>query len=60
MRCYDIQDAEVGRVHIPGCIGCAVYGHRACTCPPKPRRNDVEKRLDRLEKQMDEILRRLP
>lgn len=19
-------------VHIPGCYGCAVYGHRRCTC----------------------------
>lgn len=31
-RCYVSQG-----IHIPGCIGCAVYGHRACTCPHRPR-----------------------
>jgi hypothetical protein len=59
MRCHNITDPEVGVVHIPGCMGCAVYGHRGCTCPAKPRRNDVEKRLDALEKQLSELTAKL-
>lgn len=27
-RCYSYQGT-----HIPGCWGCAVYGHARCTCP---------------------------
>lgn len=49
MRCHDIPDAELGRIHIPGCMGCAVYGHEQCTCPPRPRRVDLEARVDKLE-----------
>ena len=28
MRCYTMRNG----IHIPGCIGCAVYDHRHCTC----------------------------
>jgi len=44
-------------VHIPGCMGCAVYGHRGCTCH-EFRKSDYEKlldRLDRLEKLLDRL-----
>ena len=42
----------VDGVHIPGCMGCAVYGHRGCTCPPyslDDRLAKIERRLKRLE-----------
>ncbi len=57
MRCHDIYDKEVGRVHIPGCMGCAVYGHKAgCTCPAKPKHDATAERLDALEANVREIL----
>lgn len=33
MKCHTYRG-----VHIPGCWGCAVYGHRRCHCPPAARR----------------------
>lgn len=33
--CYTIQSGRDRGVHIPGCMGCAVFGHYACTCPGK-------------------------
>jgi len=38
-------------VHIPGCMGCAAMGHEHCTCDPAPRiaKDDLERRLERLE-----------
>jgi len=41
-------------VHIPGCMGCAVYGHRlGCTCRPRSVDDEIEKlsrRLERIER----------
>lgn len=38
--CYDLPVEADGflffehtMIHIPGCMGCAVYGHERCTCP---------------------------
>lgn len=53
--CYWIRDRELGRVHIPGCMGAAVYGPRGCTCGVKRRRQAIEERLARLERRLDEI-----
>ena len=30
-------------VHIPGCMGCAVYGHAGCTCPPRDRKTEIDR-----------------
>ena len=57
-RCHYVFDREVGRLHIPGCMGAAVYGPRGCTCPPKPRKADMD-RIDRLEERLEKLERRL-
>ena len=43
-RCYRSQG-----YHIPGCYGCAVYGHHRCTCPPTDSPSLVA-RIERLER----------
>ena len=49
MRCHTWQG-----VHIPGCMGCAVYGHKhGCTCPPKANT------LERMAAQLDELRERI-
>jgi len=43
----------VDGVHIPGCMGCAVYGHERCTCPsPRERKADLEYRIAALERRL--------
>ena len=44
MGCY-----TVGGVHIPGCIGCAVYGHGCCTCTRKSRDEEVADLADKVQ-----------
>ncbi len=47
-------------VHIPGCMGCAVYGHSGCTCR-EMKKTDYEKlleRFERLEKRVAKLERR--
>lgn len=57
-RCRWIRDPEIGRWHLPGCMGGAVYGPAQCTCsrPIKPSRaasiDDLERRVERLERQV--------
>lgn len=47
-RCRTIKG-----VHIPGCMGCAVYGHERCTCPkPVERRKDADARISALERRL--------
>lgn len=36
--------------HIPGCMGCAVFGHERCTCGPPDREDSLEMRIKRLER----------
>lgn len=31
-RCYWYMDDDLGKLHIPGCAGAAVYGPSGCTC----------------------------
>lgn len=45
-------------VHIPGCMGCAVYGHSRCTCSPKTP-PDVFDRLEKLERKIAKLERLL-
>jgi len=41
-------------VHIPGCIGCAWFGHsRGCTCQPKD--DETEARLLRIERAIEKL-----
>lgn len=44
MGCY-----TTGGVHIPGCIGCAVYGHHRCTCTRKSRDEEVANLTDKVQ-----------
>ena len=51
MKCKTIDG-----IHLPGCMGCAVYGHRlGCTCSDGKTRGEdsdasIEARLSRLER----------
>ncbi len=49
-RCHTYRGA-----HIPGCMGCAVYGHHRCTCKSSStalldRMQKLERRVARLER----------
>lgn len=55
-RCQFKNDPEIGRYHLPGCIGGAVYGPNGCTCGPMDRApkessliKDLERRIAALE-----------
>lgn len=47
--CYNYKG-----VHIPGCIGCAVYGHERCTCV-SPRREILIAKMNMLERRIAEL-----
>lgn len=50
----EIPCRTVDGVHIPGCMGCAVYGHRiGCTCTPR----SVADRMTKLELRVAELTR---
>lgn len=50
-RCRTIKG-----VHIPGCMGGAVYGHSGCTCPsPSERKKDLDQRVKGLEYRLSEL-----
>ena len=53
--CYDWKG-----VHIPGCMGCAVYGHSGCTCRAMKKDDMVEllDRISRLEKRVRKLEKR--
>lgn len=59
MACRWIKDAKApgGRFHVPGCMGCAVYGLPGCTCTPVSRRRETEDRLARLEEKVKKLER---
>lgn len=61
MRCHYIYDEQAGKVHIPGCMGSAVYGPRRCTCYPiktKPEAaNKKDQHIKDLEKQNAQLWR---
>ena len=48
-RCYTYKG-----VHIPGCWGCVIRGHSACTCR-SPKQEDVISRMDMLERRIAEL-----
>lgn len=59
-------------VHIPGCIGCAWFGHGRCTCPPRYRSTEnadqpgedrmalLEERLEKLQRLVVDLVERVP
>lgn len=47
--CRWIKDAQLGRIHIPGCMGAAVYGPGDCTCNIRRKRKELEDRIVQLE-----------
>lgn len=55
MRCYWANDSEVGRYHVPGCMGAAVYGPHRCTCGPKQRRKELEEKVVDLEERLRKV-----
>lgn len=44
------------RVHIPGCMGAAVYGLGGCTCDLRKHRKRLEERVEVLETLVREML----
>jgi len=40
-KCYTIYSGPDRGVHIPGCMGCAVFGHYACTCSGRAGRGSL-------------------
>lgn len=56
MRCHYTYDKKAGKVHIPGCVGSAVFGPQACTC-----RSETfdEFENERYERTIGELRRRI-
>ncbi len=48
-RCYTYRG-----VHIPGCWGCVIYGHSACTCR-SPKQEDLLSKMNMLERRIAEL-----
>ena len=48
-RCYNYKG-----VHIPGCWGCVIRGHGACTCR-SPKQEDVIAKMNMLERRVAEL-----
>ena len=57
MRCRWIKDAEVGKLHIPGCMGAAVYGAGGCTCGRKDTKRDLERQIEELSERVVKLER---
>lgn len=60
MRCHTIKDRGVS-IHIPGCEGCAAFGHHRCTCREGNRIDRwtaIEARLEKLEKAFKKLVER--
>jgi hypothetical protein len=55
MRCYWARDAEIGRVHIPGCWGSAIYGPDGCTCSTGGQRKSLEEKIVKLEARIEKL-----
>lgn len=55
--CRWIKDADVpgGKYLVPGCMGSAVYGLRGCTCSRRRARDDLERRVEKLESRLAAI-----
>jgi hypothetical protein len=61
-RCYTIRSGEGKGTHIPGCWGCAVFGHDRCTCnagEPATRKSErsIEDRLTAIEAKLEALLK---
>lgn len=49
-RCRWVTDKKIGRWHLPGCMGAAVYGPNGCTCQARaPLEDDSPSLEDRVE-----------
>lgn len=55
LRCYWAKDPEVGRYHVPGCMGAAVYGPRGCTCSAQSRKKALEQKIVELERRLEKL-----
>lgn len=58
-RCGWLNDPEIGRWFLPGCMGGAVYGESQCTCGARRTRqdsmDDLRDRLDALEDEVERL-----
>lgn len=59
MNCYWATDKEIGRYHVPGCMGSAVYGPGGCTCRPSQRKKSLEQKVVELEERIRKLERLL-
>lgn len=58
-KCHNVMDRGV-RVHIPGCMGCAAFGHHGCTCrDAAPSIGERVLRLERRVARLEKLVRQL-
>ena len=50
MVCRWVPDKEIGRFWVPECWGGLNGGPGGCYCKREPKKSDLEKRVERLEK----------
>jgi hypothetical protein len=55
MKCYWATDKEVGRYHVPGCMGAAVYGPHGCTCSAIQRKKAIEQKMVDLQARVEKL-----
>lgn len=58
-RCRRVYDKEIGWFDLPGCMGAAVYGKSGCTCPKASKADEMEMRLQSIERAITKISERL-
>jgi hypothetical protein len=55
VKCYWASDAEIGRFHVPGCMGAAIYGPGACTCSARSKQKSMEQKIVELEERVRKL-----
>lgn len=53
--CRWINDKEIGRWHLPGCMGGAVYGPSGCTCPKRRRKKELEEVIAAMDERIKKL-----
>lgn len=55
MHCRWVKDKEIGRFHLPGCWGAAIYGPGGCTCSKGKRERDLEDEVENLKERISKL-----